>query len=317
MLKYIVKRILNAIPLLILITLIGYSIINAAPGDPVNMFINPEKATKIDVERIREAYGLNKPVYVRYFLWLGNLLKGNLGDSYFHSRPVLDMLKEAIPNTLILGIASTILAVAVAIPAGIISAIKRNSFWDYVFSTISFIGVSLPSFWFGLMLILMFSLKLGWLPTSGMRENFEQFVFMDRLKHLILPAIVLGMGNMAQYMRFMRGAMLEVIRQDYVRTARSKGLSERIVIFKHTLRNALLPMVTLFGFLLPVLFGGAAITETIFSWPGIGRIMIEASFTRDYPVMMGDMLMIGSLVILGNLLADVLYAVADPRIKYD
>jgi len=317
LLKYIVKRILNAIPLLILITLIGYSIINAAPGDPVNMFINPEKATKIDVERIREAYGLNKPVYVRYFLWLGNLLKGNLGDSYFHSRPVLDMLKEAIPNTLILGIASTILAVAVAIPAGIISAIKRNSFWDYVFSTISFIGVSLPSFWFGLMLILMFSLKLGWLPTSGMRENFEQFVFMDRLKHLILPAIVLGMGNMAQYMRFMRGAMLEVIRQDYVRTARSKGLSERIVIFKHTLRNALLPMVTLFGFLLPVLFGGAAITETIFSWPGIGRIMIEASFTRDYPVMMGDMLMIGSLVILGNLLADVLYAVADPRIKYD
>lgn len=317
MLKYIVKRIVNAIPLLILITLIGYFIINAAPGDPVNMFINPEKATKIDVERIREAMGLNKPIYARYFIWLGNIFKGNLGDSYFHSRPVLDMLKEAIPNTLVLGIAATILAVVVAIPAGIISAIKRNSFWDYIFSTISFIGVSLPAFWFGLMLILIFSLKLGWLPTSGMRENFDQFVFMDRLKHLILPAIVLGMGSMAQYMRFMRGAMLEVIRQDYVRTARSKGLSERIVIFKHTLRNALLPMVTLFGFLLPGLFSGAAITETIFSWPGIGRIMIEASFTRDYPVMMGDMLMIGTLVILGSLLADVLYAVADPRIKYD
>lgn len=317
MLRYIVKRVLHAIPLILLITVIGYFIINLAPGDPVNMFINPEKATKIDVERIRQAMGLDKPIYIRYFIWLKNICNGNLGDSYFHSRPVAEMLGEAIPNTLVLSIAATLLAVIVAIPAGIISAIKRNTIWDYIFSTISFIGVSLPSFWFGLMLILMFSLKLGWLPTAGMRDNFDQFVLMDRFKHLILPAIVLGMGSMAQYMRFMRGAVLEVIRQDYVRTARSKGLSEAVVILKHTLRNALLPMITLLGFLLPSLFGGAAITETIFSWPGIGRIMIEASFTRDYPVMMGDMLMTAVLVIIGSLLADILYAVADPRIKYD
>jgi peptide/nickel transport system permease protein len=229
----------------------------------------------------------------------------------------MDMLKEALPNTLILALAATLFSFAIAIPAGIISAVKRNTFLDYLFSTISFIGISLPGFWFGLMLILVFSLKLNWLPTAGMRENFDAFVLSDRLRHIILPMIVLGMAQMAGKMRQLRSAMLEVIRQDYIRTARSKGLRETIVIMKHAFRNALLPIITLLGFIIPSLVGGAAITETIFSWPGIGRIAISASFNRDYPLIMGNLMIASVMVIVGSMIADILYAVADPRIKYD
>lgn len=317
MLKYIIKRIIKAIPLLILITIISFLIINLAPGDPVRMFINPEQMGRVDVETIRHNFGLDKPLYIRYFVWLGGMLKGDFGVSFFRQRPVIDLLMEALPNTVVLSLAAVIISVIVAIPAGIVSAIKRGSAWDYFFSTISFIGVSLPSFWFGLMLLLLFGAKLQWLPIGGMRENFEQFIFIDRLRHIILPAIVLGMGGMASDMRYMRSAMLEVINQDYIRTARSKGLSERVVLWKHAFRNALLPLITLFGFMIPGLIGGAAITESIFSWPGIGRIVIEANFTRDYPVIMGELVFTSVLVVLGSLIADVLYAVADPRIKYD
>lgn len=317
MIKYIIKRIIQAIPLLLLITIISFLIINLAPGDPVMMFVNPEKMTKVDLDLIRHNLGLDKPLYVRYFIWLGGLLKGDLGISFFRNRPVLEILMEALPNTVVLALASIVLEVIVAIPAGIISAIKRNSISDYFFSTVSFIGISIPSFWFGLMLLLLFGAKLGWLPIGGMRDNYEQFVLMDRLRHLILPAIVLGMGNMAADMRYMRSAMLEVIRQDYIRTARSKGLAEKVVIMKHAFRNALLPLITLLGFTIPFLISGAAITESIFAWPGLGRIVVDASFTRDYPVIMGELVFTSVLVVLGSLIADILYAVADPRIKYD
>lgn len=317
MAKYIVKRILQAIPLLILISIITFLIINLAPGDPATMFINPEHMGKVDVNMIRHNLGLDKPLYIRYFIWLGGLLKGDFGTSFFRNRPVWDLLMEALPNTIILSVVSIIISTLVAIPAGIISALKRGSFWDYFFSTISFIGVSIPVFWFGLMLLLVFGAKLQWFPIGGMRENYEHFVFMDRLRHIILPAIVLGMGGMAQDMRYMRSAMLEVINQDYIRTARSKGLSEKIVIWKHAFRNALLPLITLFGFMIPGLISGAAITESIFAWPGIGRIVVEANFTRDYPIIMGELVFVSVLVVLGSLIADILYAVADPRIKYD
>lgn len=317
MFKYIIKRTLQSIPLLLIITIITFIIINAAPGDPVNMFINPETKTKVDLVELRHELGLDKPMPVRYVIWLKNMAKGDFGVSYFYRRPVWDMLKEVLPNTIILSLLSMIFAFVVAIPAGIISAIKRNTIWDYIFSVISFIGVSLPSFWFGLMLILLFSLKLGWLPTSGMRGNFDAFVLSDRIKHLILPVIVLGTGSMASNMRYMRSAMLEVVRLDYVKTARSKGLSEWKVIMKHAFRNALLPIITLIGFMIPDLIGGAAITETIFAWPGIGRILVEANFTRDYPVIMAELVLTSVLVIIGSLIADILYAVADPRIKYD
>lgn len=317
MLKFILKRILHAIPLILIVTIISFGIITLAPGDPVYMFVNPEQVAPQDLEMIRAELGLDKPIPVRYIRWLGDAVQLNFGTSFRTQRPVMDMLLEAIPNTLILALAATLFSFAIAIPAGIISAVRRNSFWDYLFSTISFIGISLPSFWFGLMLILLFSLKLGWLPTAGMRENFDAFVLSDRLRHLVLPTIVLGMGQMASKMRQLRGAMLEVIRQDYIRTARSKGLKETVVVMKHAFRNALLPIITLLGFIIPGLVGGAVIVESIFSWPGIGRIAISASFDRDYPVIMGNLMIASIMVILGSMIADILYAVADPRIKYD
>lgn len=317
MLKYIIKRILQAIPLLLIVSLISFLIINFAPGDPVNMFINPETSSPAQVEIVRANLGLDKPIYVRYFIWLQNVVKLDFGTSFLHSRPVWDLIRERVPATLSLALVATIISFLVAIPAGIISALKKNTIIDYFFSTISFIGVSLPSFWFGLMLILLFSLKLGWLPTGGMRTNFDEFELLDRIKHLILPATVMAMGSMASKMRYMRSSMLEVIRQDYIRTARSKGLSERVVILKHALRNSLLPIITMLGFIIPSLLGGAAIIESIFSWPGLGRLVIEANFMRDYPVLMGSTVISSVLVIVGSLIADILYAVADPRIKYN
>lgn len=317
MLKFILKRLLHAIPLLLIVTLITFAIITLAPGDPVYMFVNPEQATPQDLELIRAELGLDQPIPIRYIKWLGNAVQLDFGRSFLTGRDVMETLFEAIPNTIILALCATIFAFCVSIPAGIISAVKRNTIWDYLFSTISFIGLSLPSFWFGLMLILVFSLKLQWLPTAGMRENFDAFVLSDRIRHLILPMIVLGMGQMAGQMRQLRGAMLEVIRQDYIRTARSKGLKETVVIMKHAFRNALLPIITLLGFIIPGLVSGAVITETIFSWPGIGRIGIAASFNRDYPVIMGNLMIASVMVVCGSMLADILYAVADPRIKYD
>lgn len=317
MFKYIVRRILQAIPLLIIVSIITYTIINLAPGDPIYMFVNPDTADVMDVEALRHDLGLDKPLPVRYLIWLGNILKGDFGTSFQQSRPVSDLIKELLPNTVILALCSTLLSFLIAIPAGIISAVKRNTPVDYFFSTVSFIGVSLPSFWFGLMLLLLFSLKLRWLPTGGMRENFDYFDLWDRIRHLILPTIVLGFGSMASKMRYMRGSMLEVIRQDYIRTARSKGLSERIVIFKHALRNSLLPIITMLGLIIPGLVSGAAIIESVFSWPGIGRMSVMATFSRDYPVMMGGIMMGSVLTILGSLIADILYALADPRIKYN
>lgn len=317
MLKYVVRRLLEAIPLVFLVTIIAFAIINFAPGDPVNMFINPETSSPVDVEMIRKSLGLDQPMPIRYVKWLGKVLQGDLGVSFQHSEPVMGMILQRLPNTLILALSATIFAFIVAIPAGILSAVKRNTWVDYLFSTISFVGISLPSFWFGLMLILLFSLKLGWLPSGDMRSNFDSFVLSDRLVHLILPTVVLGMGSMAAKMRYMRSSMLEVIRQDYIRTARSKGLSEGVVIFGHALRNALLPIITLLGLIIPGLFSGAVIVEQIFSWPGMGRMAIEATFMRDYPVQMGVILMSSIMVIAGSLLADIGYALADPRIKYN
>ncbi len=316
MFVYTFRRTLLAIPLLIMISIISFTIINMAPGDVTSMFINPD-SDPADIAALRAHFGLDKPLLVRYFIWLGRVLTGDLGTSMWVGRPVLDMIMERLPNTLILAGVSMLLSFAVAIPFGIISATKRYSIFDYTSTTFAFVGLSLPNFWFGLMLILLFSLKLGWLPSGGMRANFDEFELIDRLRHLILPAIVLATGTMASKTRYMRSSMLEVIRQDYIRTARSKGLSERVVIYKHALKNALLPIITLFGLLLPSLVSGAVITESIFSWPGIGRLVVEAIWTRDYPVIMGVNMMGAIMVIIGSLIADIGYALADPRIKYN
>lgn len=317
MIKFIIRRILQAIPLLLLISIITFLIINLAPGDPVRMFINPEATGEVDLEMIREELGLNEPLHIRYLVWLENILQGNFGESYNYRRPVGELMMEYLPNTIILSLSALLVAVAVAIPAGVISAVKKNTIIDYFFSVISLIGVSLPGFWLALMLILLFGLKLSWLPISGMRSNYEEFELIDRLRHLILPTIVLATGSMASKLRFMRSSMLDAIKQDYVKTARSKGLSEGKVLFKHAFRNALLPIITMIGFWIPSLVSGAAITESIFAWPGIGRLVVEANFTRDYPIIMAELVIASVMVILGSLIADILYAVADPRIKYD
>lgn len=316
MLNYTLRRTLQALPLLILISVISFAIINMAPGDVTSMFINPE-SDPADIEALRQHFGLDKPLFVRYFIWFGKVLSGDLGTSMWVGRSVMEMIIEKLPNTLMLAGLSMLISFAVAIPIGIISATKRYSIFDYAATTFAFIGLSLPSFWFGLMLILFFSLQLGWLPSGGMRANFDQFDVVDRLRHLILPAIVLATGSMASKARYMRSSMLEVIRQDYIRTARAKGLSDRVVIYKHALKNALLPVITLFGLILPGLVSGAVITETIFSWPGMGRMAVEAIWTRDYPVIMGVNMMGALMVILGSLVADLGYALADPRIKYN
>lgn len=317
MLRFILRRVLNAIPLLFIVTIITYIIINCAPGDPVRMFINPEAKTQIDPMLLKAQWGLDKPFLVRYLIWLGNLLRGDLGVSFFHGRPVTAILAEALPNTIVLSLAAMIFSTVIAIPIGIYSAVKRNSIWDYIFSSFSFMGVSIPGFWFALMLILLFSLKLGWLPTSGMRVVYDHVDLWDRLRHLILPTIVLGTGSMASDMRYMRNAMLNVINQDFIRTARAKGASESRVILKHALRNALLPMATLVGFMIPALISGAAIIEAIFAWPGLGRVLVEANFTRDYPIIMGELVVYSLLVIVGSLASDILYALVDPRIRLD
>lgn len=315
--KYIIKRMIACIPLLFMITIITFLIINLAPGDPVNMYINTESKSQVDLELIRKELGLDKPMHIRYIKWVERLLHGDFGVSYFHRRPVIDIFKEVIPNTILLSFTSMLLSLLISIPIGIYSAVNKNNWKDYLFSTFSFAGVSVPSFWFALMMILIFSLKLGWFPTSGLRSNYDVFVLQDRLHHLILPSIVLALGSTATNVRYMRNAMLEVLDQDYIQTAMSKGLPYRKVVLKHAFRNALLPVITLVGFMIPGLISGAAIVETIFAWPGLGRVLIEANFTRDYPIIMGELIIFSVMVIVGSLIADVLYAFADPRIKYE
>ncbi len=315
MFRYVVRRILNTIPLLLIITVVTFFIINLAPGDPVKMFLNPEAKTQVDLELIRHELGLDKPLIARYFIWLGNIIKGDFGISYFYGKPVIDILSDVLPNTIVLPLWSMVFSLVVAIPIGIFCAVKRNGILDYFFSIIAFLGVSIPGFWFALMLILVFSLKLGWFPTSGMREIYDHYDFLDRVKHMILPVFVLGTGSMASNMRYMRSAMLDVLTQDYIRTARAKGASELRVIFKHALRNALLPVATLIGFMIPGLVAGAAVIEAVFAWPGLGRVLVEANFTRDYPIIMGELIVYSLMVVAGSLASDILYAVVDPRIK--
>jgi peptide/nickel transport system permease protein len=290
-----------------------------APGDPTAMFENPEanKNGAQDFTVIREKLGLDQPIYIQYVKWLKLVvLEGNMGYSFEDGRPVLAKIIERIPATFVLMGTATILSFIIAMFIGILSAIKKYSITDSIFTFSSFLGISVPTFFLALIGILFLSSKLGWFPVSEMRSNFDAFDFKDRLYHLILPASVISFGLVAQFSRFMRSSMLEVVKQDYIRTARAKGLPNWKVILKHALRNAMLPMITLIGLELPNLFAGAFITENIFAWPGMGRLSINAIFIRDYQVIMGVTIVTAALVVLGNLIADILYAVVDPRIQY-
>ncbi|WP_053367992.1 ABC transporter permease [Bacillus sp. FJAT-27245] len=316
MITYIVRRTLMAIPLLFGITILSFAIIQIAPGDPTALMIDPMIRSK-DLEAYKELYGLNDPIHVQYFKWVGNMLQGNFGDSLIRQGvAVNELIMARLPNTLLLMLVSTILAILISIPIGILSATKPNSLTDYTVTFFSFLGIATPNFWIGLVLIMFLSVHLGWFPTGGVATLNEPFSIWDRIHHLILPAIVLATADVAGLTRYIRSSMLEVLRQDFIRTARAKGFNQRKVVYKHGLRNGLIPVITIFGLMLPSFIGGSVVVEKIFGWPGIGLLFFDAAFQRDYPVIMAITVIASALVVIGNLLADILYAIFDPRIEY-
>ena len=299
--KYLFRRLLQLIPLLIGVSLISFFIMHLAPGDPTALFIDPNVKPE-ELMRVRANWGLDQPVYIQYFVWLKNAVLLDFGRSYTTGQPVMAEIAERLPMTLLLMIPSFVLTLLITIPIGVISAVKKNSWFDNLFTVLSFAGMAIPTFWLGLMLMLLFSVQLHWLPAVG---------------NIVLPLITMTIGSLAGLTRYQRAAMLEILNQDFIRTARAKGLPERIVIFKHALRNALIPTVTILGLTLPDLFGGAFIIETIFAWPGMGRLGVQSIFQRNYPMIMGIVMFSALLIVLGNLLADLGYAWVDPRIRYE
>jgi len=302
-------------------TIILFLIIELSPGDASTNFIDPRMRPEQRAE-IAARFGLDQPAPTRYFMWLTNMLQGDFGMSMRYQRPVAEILGPMIPITLRLAILSFLFSIIIGIPAGIISATRQYSLADNSLTVFSLIGISLPSFFFGLILLRIFAIQLQWFPLFGIRNPLyvPRNVFdaaTHTLHHLVLPTIVLGMGGTATFMRYTRSSMLEVIKSDYIRTARAKGLSEKVVIYRHALRNGLIPIITLFGFWIPALMSGAVVTESIFGLPGVGRTAIDAVNFRDFPIIMAVNSILAFLTLIGALIADLLYAAADPRIKYD
>ena len=321
MANYIIRRLGQAIFTLFIISMMLFALISAVPGGIMSAYAENPDMSPEDLARIKAKYGLDQPVPVRYAKWLGNALIGDWGDSFTSKRPAMTEIAERLPNTLLLMGIMLIVTLLVAIPLGILSAIKQYTWFDHITTTLAFAGQSLPVFWFGLLLIIIFAVTLKGadgrplLPGSGMSTLGQPFSLADRIKHLILPVTMLAFVSAAGYMRYLRSSMLDVIHEDYIRTARAKGLRENLVIFKHALRNALIPLVTLIGLDLPTLFGGALFTETMFAWPGIGRLFFTAALKTDYQVVMAVLMIDSALVILSSLLVDVVYASLDPRIR--
>ena len=322
MFPYLVKRILFMIPLLLGITIICFFVMRLAPGSPTDLQtqMNPKASAEMR-ERLMSLYELDKPVYVQYASWLKKLARGDLGTSFSSDhRPVADKILERLPITIAINLLSLIIIIAVAVPIGVLSAVHQDSLFDKVMSVIVFIGFAMPTFWLALLMMIFFGIHLGWLPISGLRSlNYEYLStwrqLVDLAGHLVLPVFISAFGGLAGLSRYMRANMLEVIRQDYLLTARAKGLSERQVIYKHALRNALLPAITILGLSIPGLIGGSVIFETIFAIPGMGQLFYMSVMARDYPTVMGILLIGAVLTLAGNLIADVSYAVADPRVR--
>lgn len=317
--RYILRRLLMTVPVLFGISVVTYGMINFAPGDPVTALLNPEQMALLGpgwVEERKEALGLNQPLPVRYLRWMGEVAQGNLGYSYRDSEPVTEKILERLGPTLRLMITAQVIALLIGLPLGIISAIRQYSLLDYVVMVLGFSSAALPPFFLALGLIYIFSLRFQVLPTSGMNTVGEAATLSDSIRHLILPAFALGLAYAAPLIRYSRSSMLETIQQDYVVVARAKGLKETVVILRHALRNALIPLVTVIALGLPALLGGTVIIEQVFAWPGMGTLAISSVFARDYPVIMGVTLIGSVMVIVSNLLADIVYAIVDPRIRY-
>ncbi|MCJ2145119.1 ABC transporter permease [Bacillus sp. GM2] len=316
MITYIIRRTLMSIPILFGITILSFAIMKAAPGDPMALMMDPTISAG-DREKFIEKYGLDEPEPVQYLKWLGNMVQGDFGTSIVRKgTPVTDLIMARLPNTLLLMLVSTILALLISIPLGVLSARRPYSKLDYGITFTSFIGLAVPNFWLGLILIMFLAVNLGWFPTGGVMTLNADFSLWDRIHHLILPAFVLATADMAGLTRYTRSSMLDVLRQDYMRTARAKGFKENRVVYKHGLRNGLLPVITIFGLMIPSFIGGAVVTEQIFSWPGLGKLFVDSAFQRDYPVIMAMTVISATLVVIGNLVADILYAMVDPRIEY-
>lgn len=322
--KYLTRRLLQAIPLLLVISAVLFGLINAVPGGLLTAYENMDDITPEDYARLRAKYGYDESVPVKYVKWLRNAVTGDWGTSFVSKRPVFQEIKDRLPNTLLLMGLAFIVTLLIAIPLGVFSALKQYSFFDHVLTTLAFAGQSLPVFWFGLLLIIVFAVELKnpatgkpLLPGAGMSTPGAPFSLGDRIEHLILPVIMLSVVSAAGYLRYMRSSMLDVTHQDYVRTARGKGLPEKTVVNRHAFRNALIPLVTLIALDLPILFNGAIFTETIFAWPGMGRLFYQSALQRDYPVLLAVLILGAGFMILSNLVADLLYGALDPRIRYD
>ena len=324
MLTYALRRLALALPLLIGITFIAFFVIQLAPGGPLDFLFGSAEGTKLPpkiIEELKKEYHLDQPIYIQYWLWLKRIAMLDFGRSFApDGKPVLQKIGERLPITLFLNVIEMLLILALAVPIGVLSATRQYSVFDKITTVFVFAGFATPDFWLALLLMILFGVQLGWLPISGLRDiNWEYLSFWkqqwDFLKHLILPVAVATFGGLAGFSRYMRQSMLEVIRQEYVQTARAKGLSEQTVIGKHALRNALLPVVTILGLSLPGLIGGSVIVESIFAIPGMGQLMVQAVFSRDYPVIMGNLVIVSTLTLVANLLADISYGLVDPRIR--
>lgn len=318
--RYILRRLVISVPILIGITVGVFAIANLAPGDPVAALVDPNEAAMMGeewMEQRRRDLGLDQPLPVRYATWLGQLLQGNLGFSLVDHASVSERIAERIWPTLKLMLAAQLVALATAIPLGIVSALKHYSKLDYAVTLFAFSAVSVPNFFLGLGAIYVFAVILGWFPTTGMGPVDREPNVLDSIHHLLLPAAVLGLSQTAQLIRYTRSGLLETLGQDYIRSARAKGLRERAVVTRHALRNALIPIVTIIALNLPILLGGTVIVEAVFAWPGMGTLLIRSVRAHDYPVIMAINLILAIAILVSNLAADVLYAIIDPRIRYE
>ncbi|MBL8120036.1 MAG: ABC transporter permease [Anaerolineae bacterium] len=321
--RFLVRRLLQMIPLLLGISILSFLIIKSAPGDPLVVYIDPNKPppSAEDMANLRAKLGLDQPVMVQYVNWLGSALQGDLGFSLTGRRAVSAEIGDRLPATLLLGLSSLLVALLLSIPIAILSAVRRYTLLDYIITTLSFIGISMPAFFLALLLMQIFSVQLRWLPTTGMRDVRENYqgaaAVADVALHLILPTIALGTASLARWVRYQRSSLLDVLSQDYIRTARAKGVPEGRILRFHALRNALMPLVTLVGLSIPQLVSGSFIVEFVFGWPGLGLLAVNAALKRDFPIIMGVTMLTAIFIVLGSFLADLAYHWIDPRIRYE
>jgi len=312
--QYIIRRLIHSVIIVWGCATLVFFLIRAIPGDPVIQMLGPEYTPEA-AEAMRHKLGLDESVITQYFRWLGNILQGDLGSSITGAETVRGAILSGLPKTMSITLLAFLIATLIAVPTGVLAALRRNSFADFAVSLVAFVGVSMPSFWFGIILILIFSVQLNWLPSLGY-ASFTEDGAWEWLKHLILPSLAIGAGYSAILMRFVRAGLLEALSSDYIRTARSKGLSERRVVIIHGLRNSLIPVVTVAGIQVALLLSGTVVIETVFSIRGIGRILVGAIFDKDYPMVQGTILLITVIFVLANLVVDITYTLLDPRIKY-